>query len=75
VRDFLAARFREPFLRLGVRDYRAFLARLPDQGSSGGACYDALVAATAASHDAELVTCDRRAAVVYDRYSLRVHLV
>jgi predicted nucleic acid-binding protein len=48
---------------------------LPDQGVLGGAAYDALVAATAAGHDAELVTCDRRAATVYDRYGVRVHLV
>ena len=75
VRDFLAARFRRPFLRLSAPAYRAFLLRLPDHGISGGASYDALVAATAASHGAELVTCDRRAAPVYERYGLRVHLV
>lgn len=75
VRDFLAARFRQPFLRLTGRAYRDFLLRLPEHGVSGGASYDALVAATAASHGAELVTCDRRAAPVYERYGLRVHLV
>ena len=75
VRDFLAARFRRPFLRLGAPAYQAFLLRLPDHGISGGAAYDALVAATAASHGAELVTCDRRAAPVYERYGIRVHLV
>ncbi len=75
VRDFLAARFRRPFLRLSARAYREFLLHLPDHGVSGGASYDALVAATAASHDAELVTCDRRAAPVYERYGVRVHLV
>ncbi len=75
VRDFLAARFRQPFLRLTGRAYRDFLLRLPEHGVSGGASSDALVAATAASHGAELVTCDRRAAPVYERYGLRVHLV
>ena len=75
VRDFLAARFRQPFLRLSARAYREFLLRLPDHEVLGGASYDALVAATAASHRAELATCDRRAAPVYERYGIRVHLV
>ncbi len=75
VREFLAARFRRPFLRLSSRAYREFLLRLPDHGVAGGASYDALVAATAASHGAELVTCDRRAAPVYERYGIRIHLV
>jgi predicted nucleic acid-binding protein len=75
VRDFLVARFRRPVLRLSVSAYREFLLRLPDHGVAGGASYDALVAATAASHGAELVTCDRRAAPLYERYGVRVHLV
>ena len=75
VRDFLAARFRQPFLRLSARAYWEFLLHLPDHGVTGGASYDALVAATVASHDAELVTCDRRAAPVYERYRIRVHLL
>ena len=75
VRDFLAARFRQPFLRLSGPAYRDFLLRLPDHQVLGGASYDALVAATAASHGVELVTCDRRAAPVYERYGVRVHLM
>ena len=75
VRDFLAARFREAFLRLSVPAYREFLLRLPDHGVVGGSSYDALVAATAAHHAAELVTCDRRAAPVYERYGVGVHLL
>ena len=75
VRDFLAARFRQPFLRLSARAYREFLLRLPDHEVLGGASYDALVAATAASHRVELATCDRRAAPVYERYGIRVHWV
>ena len=72
VRDFLAARFPGTHLRLGATDFRKFLLALPGQGVAGGSTYDALVAATAASHDAELVTCDRRAAPVYERYGVRV---
>jgi predicted nucleic acid-binding protein len=75
VRDFLVARFRRPFLGLSAAAFRVFLLELPHHGVSGGASYDALVAATAASHGAELVTCDRRAAPIYERYGLRVHLI
>jgi predicted nucleic acid-binding protein len=75
VRDFLAARFPRPFLRLNAPTYREFLMRLPDLGLTGGAVYDALVAATAAGSGAELITCDRRAASVYERYGVRIHLL
>jgi toxin FitB len=34
---------------------------------SGGACYDALIAATAAHHDTTLLTRDERAAEIYER--------
>ena len=71
VRDFLAARFPDPLLRLTGQGYRDFLLRLADLGITGGAAYDALVAATAAKNAAELVTCDRRAVPVYDRYGVR----
>ena len=71
VRDFLAARFSAQFLRLSARDYRKFLLDLAQREVSGGAAYDALVAATAAAHAAELVTCDRRALTVYNRYGVR----
>lgn len=75
VREFLKARFSEPFLRLSAAGYREFLSALPDRGVSGGAAYDALVAATASEHDAELVSCDRRAAITYERYSVRTRLL
>lgn len=73
--EFLKARFPQPFLRLSAGSYRHFLLALPDRAVSGGAAYDALVAATAADHGAELVSCDRRAAVIYERYSVRTHLL
>ena len=74
VRDFLTARFPQPFLRLREAAYKDFILGLPDQGVSGGAAYDALVAATAASCDAVLITCDRRALPVYERYGVRTQL-
>ncbi|MGH8554325.1 MAG: PIN domain-containing protein [Gammaproteobacteria bacterium] len=75
VRDFMAVRFRAPLLRLSARDYRRFLLELPEHEIAGGAAYDALVAATAAAHAAELVTCDRRAAPVYEKYGVRSRML
>ena len=72
VREFLKSRFSRPFLRLSARGYRDFLLGLPDHGVTGGTTYDALIAATAAGCGAELVTCDRRALPVYERYGIRV---
>ena len=75
VREFLTARFPEPWLRMNEQAYKEFILGLPDHGVTGGAAYDALVAATAAGCDAELVTCDRRALPVYERYGLRAMLL
>ena len=75
VGDFLKARFPEPFLRLSAAAYRAFVLGLAGREITGGAAYDALVAATAAEHDADLVSCDRRAGAVYERYGVRSQLL
>jgi predicted nucleic acid-binding protein len=75
VRDFLAERFPQPLLRLSARAYRDFVLGLPERGVTGGPAYDALVAATAAQHHADLVTCDRRALPVYERYGVRSHVL
>jgi predicted nucleic acid-binding protein len=75
VRDFLKARFPEPFLRLVPAAFRAFVLELWERKVVGGAAYDALVAATAAGHGADLVTCDRRAAALYERYGVRTELL
>jgi len=75
VRAFLETRFSQPFLRLSARAYKHFVLGLPDHGVSGGAAYDALVAATAAGCGAELVTCDRRALPIYERYGIRTQLL
>ena len=70
VHDFLETRFSQPFPRLDVRAYKRFVVGLADHGVTGGAAYDALVAATAVGCDAELVTCDRRALPIYERYGV-----
>jgi predicted nucleic acid-binding protein len=75
VRDFLRARFPQPFLRMSEPRYRTFVLTLVEQGITGGAAYDALVAATAAATGADLMTCDRRAAGVYEAYGVRVQLL
>lgn len=75
VREFIATRLPQPFLRLPARAYRTFILGLPDHGVSGGSAYDALVAATAAGCGAELWTCDRRAMPIYERYGLQTRLV
>lgn len=71
VRDFLRLRFSEPLLRLDDRAYKEFVLELPEHTVAGGAAYDALIAATAVAHAAELITCDRRAASVYESYGVR----
>jgi predicted nucleic acid-binding protein len=75
VRDFLRARFDRDFLRLDGRAYRDFVLALPEHSVTGGGSYDALVAATAAAHSASLVTCDRRAALVYESYGVRATFI
>ena len=75
VREFLQTRFPQPFLRLPARAYKDFILELPDHDVTGGAAYDALVAATAAACGAELLTCDRRAMPIYERYGVRIRVV
>jgi predicted nucleic acid-binding protein len=75
VRDFLAARFPEPWLRMDEASYKAFMLGLPERGVAGGSIYDALVAATAAGCNLDLITCDRRALPIYERYGLQVQLL
>jgi predicted nucleic acid-binding protein len=72
VRDFLRLRFSEPYLRLDARAHGKFVLELPERGITGGATYDALVAATAVAHSADLITCDRRAEPTYERFAVRV---
>lgn len=75
VRDFLSARFPRPLLRLSPAAFQAFVRGLPERQIAGGAAYDALVAATAAAHRAVIVTCDRRALQVYERYEVRAEVL
>ena len=75
VREFLHSRFPQPFLRLSAPAYREFVLALADGGIHGGGVYDALVAATASYCGVELVTCDRRALQVYERFGIRTRVL
>ncbi len=75
VRQFIATQFAGPLLRLSAGAYRQFVLGLAELGIAGGACYDALVAATALAHQAEIVSCDRRALGVYERYGVPARLL
>lgn len=75
VREFLRLRFSEPYLRLDARAYREFIFNLPQRGITGGAVYDAVVAATAVAHSAELVSCDLRALPTYEKIGVRISLI
>jgi predicted nucleic acid-binding protein len=75
VRDFLSARFRQPYVGLEPGAYRALIPRLVELGVSGGAVYDALVAATAAAAGDRLVSCDHRAAQTYERFGIDYRLL
>jgi predicted nucleic acid-binding protein len=75
VQEFLAGRFRSPCLMLHPPEFREFLAELPPLGIVGGAAYDALIAAVARDAGATLVTCDRRAADVYERLGSDVEYI
>ncbi len=71
----LRAGFPQPWLTLGPAELETALATIVDIGIRGGALYDALVASTAASHGAHLVSSDRRAAVTYTALGIDFTLV
>jgi predicted nucleic acid-binding protein len=75
VRDFLATRFPDPYVGLGAADYRGLIPRLVATGISGGATYDALIAATASAANDILVSCDRRATQTYQRLGIAFRLI
>ena len=62
-------------LTLTAAEYDALAVVLADRGLRGGQVYDALVAATAASRGAKLLTLDRRAASTYRAVGVDVELL
>ena len=72
VAKFLAERFRAAPLSLPPAAHLKLVSRLAAAGIVGGAVYDALVAATAVHHKAQLVTLDERASDTYERLGVDV---
>lgn len=75
VAEFLQRRFPEQPLVLPPVAHRALVQRLAEGGVSGGATYDALVAATAAEAGALLLSRDRRAVVTYEALGAPYELI
>lgn len=57
-------------MTLSRAEQHRLIDRLSDLSISGGAVYDALVAATSAHHGHRLLSCDRRAARTYGRLGI-----
>jgi predicted nucleic acid-binding protein len=65
VLEALERGFERPWLTIDADGQRDALRRAVEAGVRGGALYDALIAATAAEHDAEILSADRRALATY----------
>ena len=75
VATFLAQRFEEAPLALPARAHRVLVEASARVGITGGAVYDALIAATARHAGATRLTRDQRARSVYERMGVRYELV
>lgn len=72
VRDLLVSRFGTELRELPPSTGADVLHSLPGLQVTGGASYDALIAAVAVSDGAELITCDQRARTTYERLGVHV---
>ncbi|WP_239342536.1 MULTISPECIES: type II toxin-antitoxin system VapC family toxin [unclassified Frankia] len=66
VHTFLTERFTDPYLTLSETGHQELLATVAAGQILGGPTYDALIAFTAAEHDATLLSLDRRAVTTYE---------
>jgi predicted nucleic acid-binding protein len=73
--SFLEDRFRSPVLLLPAEEHFDLLHTATHLGITGGALYDALVAATAKQAGATLLTRDRRAVRTYEALNATYELV
>jgi predicted nucleic acid-binding protein len=73
--SFLKDRFRSPVLTLSAEEQVELLETAADRGITGGALYDALVAATAKRAGATLLTRDRRAVRTYETLKATYELI
>ena len=60
---------------LGAEQAAALAAEIAGLGISGGAVYDALVAAAARQHHRPLVSCDARARPIYEALAVEVKFI
>lgn len=72
VAEYLREDFSGQRLVLPESKRRTLVERFADLSISGGAVYDACVAATADHHGHTLLSCDRRAARTYERLGIDV---
>ena len=72
---FLGERFPQALLTLPAPSFCALLGNVAAAGMTGGAIYDALIAATVRHAGATLLTRDRRALATYDRIGVRYEVV
>lgn len=72
VHAFITGRFTEPFLVLSETGYQELLATVAAGQILGGPAYDALIAFTAAEHNATLMSLDQRAAATYKTVGAQV---
>jgi predicted nucleic acid-binding protein len=75
VLEALERGFTQPWLSMDTKGMRDALQRAVEAGVRGGALYDALIAATAAAHDAEILSADRRALGTYQAMGVAVRLL
>ena len=73
--DFLARAVTSEPLALSPMAMKALPAQLADWGVTGGASYDALIAATAMEFGAELISLDTRAITTYRLVGVRHRLL
>jgi predicted nucleic acid-binding protein len=72
VHAFITERFTKPFLTLSETGYQELLATVAAGQIPGGPAYDALIAFTAAEHNAILMSLDQRAAATYETAGAQV---
>jgi predicted nucleic acid-binding protein len=75
VLEALERGFARPWLAMDADGLRDALQRAIAAGVRGGALYDALIAATAAAHDAKILSADRRALGTYHAMAVEVRFV
>ena len=73
--DALKRAFTKPWLALDGDSMGEALQRAVEAGVRGGALYDALIAATASAHSAEILSADRRALPTYQAMGAEVRFI